>query len=69
VAKATSDTLFGTGKSKRTNDLEQRHSAIYGYKRRNWRRFKWWFENIHPERIKMSIKLYSFRTKNREMAR
>jgi hypothetical protein len=38
--------------------------------KRSWKKFKWWFDKIHPEdSIKMSIRLYLYRTKNRKLAR
>jgi hypothetical protein len=43
------------------------NKAVFGYIRNQvGDSSKWWFDNIHPEdSIKMSIKLYLHRTKNR----
>jgi hypothetical protein len=41
--------------------LEQRNKAFSDTKKHQvGDSSKWWFDNIHPDSIKMSIKLYSF---------
>ena len=62
VSKATSDTIWDWKIQEDRMIWNKGIEAVFGYKQDQiGKTSEWWFENIHPEdRIKMSIKLYSF---------
>jgi hypothetical protein len=51
--------LYGIGKYKKTNLGNKGIKLVFGYNEDQvGDSSKWWFDNIHPEDSKMSIKLY-----------
>jgi PAS domain-containing protein len=62
LAKATSDTIWDWKIKEDKLIWKEGIKSIFGYEQEEvGDTSKWWFDNIHPEdRVKMSIKFYSF---------
>jgi len=71
VTKATSDTIWDWDIKTGGFIWNKGIQNVFGYKKEDvGKNLQWWFGKIHPEdSLKMSVKLFFYRAKDRKMAR